>query len=169
RTCCLDLSFFAGADGRTRTGTGFPPRDFKSLASTISPRPRAAVLASRAGAAKQSTGPVVPAKAGTHDHLAGQYGDAGVLGSRLTEETGLLLQGVAPDAVPVLAGGVGDAAVGLEELVGHLEDGEHQSALGTPGDVAAARLAPHELARPDLQPGGGPFLVHQLSFEHVGL
>jgi hypothetical protein len=30
-----------GADGGTRTRTGFPPRDFKSLASTISPRPRA--------------------------------------------------------------------------------------------------------------------------------
>jgi hypothetical protein len=29
-----------GADGGTRTRTGFPPRDFKSLASTISPRPR---------------------------------------------------------------------------------------------------------------------------------
>jgi hypothetical protein len=28
-----------GADGGTRTRTGFPPRDFKSLASTISPRP----------------------------------------------------------------------------------------------------------------------------------
>src|SRR5215470_9647223 len=31
---------FIGADGGTRTRTGFPPRDFKSLASTISPRPR---------------------------------------------------------------------------------------------------------------------------------
>ena len=29
-----------GADGGTRTRTGLPPRDFKSLASTISPRPR---------------------------------------------------------------------------------------------------------------------------------
>src|SRR3954471_16759044 len=30
----------AGADARTRTGTGLLPRDFKSLASTIPPRPR---------------------------------------------------------------------------------------------------------------------------------
>jgi hypothetical protein len=31
--------FCSGADGGTRTHTEFPPRDFKSLASTISPRP----------------------------------------------------------------------------------------------------------------------------------
>ena len=48
-----------GADGGTRTRTGFPPRDFKSLASTISPRPRegnsnavlAAILLSSTGRA----------------------------------------------------------------------------------------------------------------------
>ena len=28
-----------GAEGRTRTGTGLPPRDFKSLASTNSATP----------------------------------------------------------------------------------------------------------------------------------
>src|SRR5262249_60511825 len=42
----------AGADGGTRTRTGFPPRDFKSLASTIPPRPRAEGLALAAGAAE---------------------------------------------------------------------------------------------------------------------
>ena len=31
---------FIGADGGTRTLTGNHPRDFKSLASTIPPRPR---------------------------------------------------------------------------------------------------------------------------------
>jgi hypothetical protein len=35
---------FIGADGGTRTRTGLPPRDFKSLASTISPRPRSDTL-----------------------------------------------------------------------------------------------------------------------------
>jgi hypothetical protein len=39
-----------GADGGTRTLTGLLPRDFKSLASTIPPRPRAVVLASTRGA-----------------------------------------------------------------------------------------------------------------------
>jgi hypothetical protein len=33
------LQLSSGADGGTRTRTGFPLRDFKSLASTISPRP----------------------------------------------------------------------------------------------------------------------------------
>src|ERR1700741_22654 len=96
-----------------------------------------------------------------------------IMGSRLRgNDRGIccsLLQRVAPDAVPVLAGGVGDAAVGLEETVGHLEHGEHQPALGTPGDVAAAGLAPYELARADLEAGGRPFLVDQAAFEHIGL
>src|SRR5262249_9653489 len=39
-----------GAGGRTRTGTAFRLRDFKSLASTISPRPRLSALARRAKA-----------------------------------------------------------------------------------------------------------------------
>src|SRR5690349_23592176 len=38
-------SLRAGAGGRTRTGTGVTPRDFKSLASTIPPRPRDSLLA----------------------------------------------------------------------------------------------------------------------------
>src|SRR5215470_12517746 len=71
-----------------------------------------------------------------------------------------LVLGVAPDAVPVGAARVGDAAVLLEELVRHLEHGEHQPALGTPGDVAAARLAPHVFARADLEPGRRAFLIH---------
>jgi hypothetical protein len=35
-----DIRCMLGADGGTRTLTGLPPRDFKSLASTIPPRPR---------------------------------------------------------------------------------------------------------------------------------
>src|ERR1043166_1998048 len=42
------------------------------------------------------------------------------------------LAGVAPGFVPVLARGVDHAAVGLEELVGDLEDREHQAAFGAP-------------------------------------
>src|SRR4030088_832297 len=57
-----------------------------------------------------------------------------------------VLAGVAPGLVPVLARGIDDATVGLEELVGDLEDRQHQPALGTPGDVAAALLAPDEFA-----------------------
>src|SRR5258708_36102255 len=58
--------------------------------------------------------------------------------------------GVTPGLVPVLARGIDDAAVGLEELVGDLEDREHQPTFRTPCDVAAARLAPDEFARPGL-------------------
>src|SRR5262245_49007069 len=95
-----------GADGGTRTLTGLPPRDFKSLASTIPPRPRAAVLASRLRAAKPD--PARRSRAGAAKQTS-------------------VVQRVAPDAVPVLAGRIGDTAVGLEELVGYLEDGQHQA------------------------------------------
>jgi len=44
---------------------------------------------------------------------------------------------VTPGFVPILARGIDNAAVGLEELVGDLEDREHQPALRTPCDVAA--------------------------------
>src|SRR5579862_9817891 len=39
RQCAWNLFIF-GADAGTRTRTGLLPRDFKSLASTIPPRPR---------------------------------------------------------------------------------------------------------------------------------
>src|SRR4051812_15276305 len=54
--------------------------------------------------------------------------------------------GMPPRLVPVLPCGVDDAAVGFEEFVGDLEDRQHQAALRTPGDVAAALLAPDEFA-----------------------
>ena len=61
----------------------------------------------------------------------------------------LLLVHPSPHALPVLAIGIGDAAVALEELVWELEHREHHAALGRPGDVPAPRRAPHELAGAD--------------------
>src|ERR1700694_5199538 len=77
--------------------------------------------------------------------------------------------GVTPGLVPVLARGIDDTAVGLEELVGDLEDREHQPALGTPCDVAAARLAPDEFAGPGLDALGRTFFVDQMALDNVGL
>ena len=54
--------------------------------------------------------------------------------------------GCGPRRVPIVAGGVDDAPVGLEELVRHLEDREHQPAFGAPGDMAAAFFPPDEFA-----------------------
>src|SRR3954470_11492616 len=77
--------------------------------------------------------------------------------------------GVAPSLVPILAGGVDDAAVGLEELVGDLEDGEHQAAFGTPCDVTAALFAPDEFAGLAFDAFGRTFLVDEAALEHVSL
>jgi hypothetical protein len=76
---------------------------------------------------------------------------------------------MAPGLVPDFSGRVGDAAVGLVELVRHLEDREHQPALRAPRDVAAADLAPDELAGLGLDARGRTFLVNETAFEHVGL
>src|SRR3989442_15225140 len=72
----------------------------------------------------------------------------------LNEREDSILLDVAPEAVPIRPAEIGDAAVALVELVGDLEHGEHQPALGRAGDVAAAGLAPDELARLDLEPRG---------------
>src|SRR5450432_4352674 len=85
------------------------------------------------------------------------------------ESQGISAPGVTPGLVPVLAGGIDDAAVGLEELVGDLEDRKHQPALGTPRDVATARLAPDEFAGPGLDALCRAFLVDQVALENVGL
>src|SRR5438093_6482210 len=74
-----------------------------------------------------------------------------------------------PGRVPILARGIDDAAVGLEELVRHLEDREHQPAFGTPGDMAAALLAPDEFAGLAFDALRRPLLVDERAFEHVGL
>src|SRR5258708_4814974 len=77
--------------------------------------------------------------------------------------------GVTPGLVPVLARGIDDAAVGLEELVGDLEDREHQPTFRTPCDVAAARLAPDEFAGLGLDALRRAFLVDKAALENVGL
>src|SRR3954453_6421087 len=79
------------------------------------------------------------------------------------------LAGVAPGLVPILAGGVNDAAVGLEELVGDLEDREHQAAFGTPCDVTAALFAPNEFTGLAFDAFGRTFLVDEAALEHVSL
>src|SRR4051794_32377 len=48
--------------------------------------------------------------------------------------------GVTPGLVPILAGGIDDPAIGLEELIGDLEHREYQRAIRTPGGMAAAGL-----------------------------
>src|SRR3954453_7876981 len=77
--------------------------------------------------------------------------------------------GVTPGLVPVLARGIDDATVGLEELVGELEDREHQPPLGAPCDVPAALLAPDEFASFALDALRRSFLVDQAALEDVGL
>src|SRR4051794_29905537 len=79
------------------------------------------------------------------------------------------LAGVAPGFVPVLSGGIDDAAVGLEELVGDLEYREHQAAFGTPCDVTAALFAPDEFAGLAFDAFGRTFLVDEAALEHVSL
>src|SRR5262252_2452687 len=79
------------------------------------------------------------------------------------------LAGVAPGLVPILAIGIDDAAISLEELVRDLEDREHQAAFRTPGDVAAVRLAPDELTGLAYDALGRTFLVDQRAFKHIGL
>src|SRR6266851_2230401 len=82
---------------------------------------------------------------------------------------GISAPGVPPGLVPVLARGIDDAAVGLEELVGDLEDRKHQPALGTPRDVAAAWLAPDEFAGLGLDALCRAFLVDEVALQNVGL
>src|SRR5882757_2043678 len=74
-----------------------------------------------------------------------------------------------PGLIPILARGVDHAAVGLEELVRHLEDRKHQAALRTPGDMAAAGLAPDEFAGAATHARGRALLVDQRPFEHKRL
>ena len=76
---------------------------------------------------------------------------------------------VTPGFVPILARGVDNAAVGLEELVGDLENREHQPAFGTPCDVAAALLAPDEFAGLGLDALCWAFLVDEAALKNVGL
>src|SRR5882724_1830673 len=79
------------------------------------------------------------------------------------------LPAMSPGLVPVLACGIDDAPVSLEELVGHLEDRKDQRAAWAPRDMAAARLAPDELARAAFHVFRRTFLVDQASLEHIAL
>src|SRR4051812_36316349 len=119
--------------------------DFKSAVSTVPPRgQRARVPAPLAHASR------------IYQTCATLSADFGAL------EATSLLQRMAPDAFPVLAAEIGDAAVALVEFVRDLEHREHQPALGRPGDMAAALLAPDEFAGLDLEPRRRPLLVHEL-------
>ena len=60
-------------------------------------------------------------------------------------------------------------ATGLEELVGHLEEGDHHAALGCPGGVAGPGRAGHVLAGVNGETFFRAFLVLEAAFEHVGL
>src|SRR6266853_1895252 len=75
----------------------------------------------------------------------------------------------APNLGPIAAGDISHAAVALEELVGYLEDREHEAALRAPSRVAAAGGTPDEVALGYCETGVRTFPVHQLAFEHVGL
>src|SRR6267378_264121 len=75
----------------------------------------------------------------------------------------------APNLGPIAAGDISHAAVALEELVGYLEDREHEAALRAPSRVAAAGGTPDEVALGYRETGVRTFPVHQLAFEHVGL
>src|SRR5216684_5143161 len=75
----------------------------------------------------------------------------------------------APNLGPIVAGDISHAAVALEELVGDLEDREHEAALRAPSRVAAAGGTPDEIALGYCEAGVRTFAVHQLAFEHVGL
>src|SRR5665213_1464511 len=77
--------------------------------------------------------------------------------------------GVTPALVPVRAVGIDDAAVGFEELVGYLEDREHQPALRTPGNVPAMPLAPDVFAGFRLDALCRTFPIDQAAFQHIGL
>src|SRR5262249_42259237 len=74
-----------------------------------------------------------------------------------------------PHLRPIAARDGGGAAVGLEELVGPLEDREHQPALRAPRRVAAAGGAPDKIALRDREARVRTGAVYQLAFEHIGL
>src|SRR6185503_1585665 len=75
----------------------------------------------------------------------------------------------APKLFPVMAVLIGDAAVLGEELVRDLEHRDHDAAFGRRRRVAAAGLAPYELAGTDGQALGRAFLVDQLAGDDVCL
>src|SRR2546423_298131 len=77
--------------------------------------------------------------------------------------------GMPPRLVPILTGGIDDAAVGFEELVRHLEDRQDQGALRAPGGMAAARLAPDEFAGLAGDPLGRAVVVDESALDDITL
>src|SRR5215475_12911126 len=140
-----------GADGGTRTRTGLPPTDFKSVASTGS---------ATSAAASFLAALIRDAKHGEHWRT---------LRPETVVEPSPGAVGRAPHLCPITAADVGHAAVALKELVGHLEDREHEAALRAPSRVAAPRGAPDEITRRYREASIGTFSVHQLALEYVGL
>ena len=108
-------------------------------------------------------------KAGVDRKVRGEEGASDHAPAWIVLALSKLFSRVSPGRVPILARGVDDAAIGLEELVRHLEDREHQPALRTPGDVAAALLAPDEFAGLAFDALRRAFLVDERTFQHIGL
>src|SRR5580692_5578336 len=80
-----------------------------------------------------------------------------------------LLERLAPFQAPVVADQVYDFAVLLVEFVRNLEDGNHQSAFGSPCRMTAARRTPDELAGTAGQAFLRSILVDQATLDHEGL
>src|SRR3954454_19319965 len=100
-------------------------------------------------------------------HPAASLGGLKVAGT--ASRLGTALTGMAPALVPVLARGVHDPSVGLEELVRHLKDRQHQPALRAPCDMTAPGLAPDEFTGLRLDALCRSFLVHEVALENIGL
>ena len=145
--------------------SGFPEADFKSAVSTIPPRGLRGVLAQdRRTCRFFAHGPATPRTRPTGARRRTATGDYDPCPRRAHSFSAW------PQTLSQsLPATVGDAAVLLVEFVRNLEHRQHQAAFGRPGDMPAARLAPDEFARRDLEAGGRTLLVHELAFQHEGL
>src|SRR5437763_13449127 len=89
--------------------------------------------------------------------------------SRVASSAPLFPEQPPPHALPVLAVGVGDTAVALEELVRKLKHRQHHSALGRVSAVPTPGGAPDELTGTDREASIRAFLVNEAALEYVGL
>src|SRR5258708_29760470 len=80
-----------------------------------------------------------------------------------------LLESLAPFQAPVVADQIYDLTVFLVELVGDLEDGNHQTAFRGPSRMTAARGTPDKLAGTAGQALFWSILVDQSTFDHESL
>src|SRR6516164_4460364 len=152
-----------GGRGRTRTGTPVSQKQILSLLCLPFHHAAGASVSSTASARTRRVYPLALIV------LSARFREHPKSVRRERRVTRLLFERAAPDGFPVLPGDVGHAAVALVELIGNLEHRQHQPALGRPGDMTAADLAPREFAGLDLEAGSGTLLVHELALEHVGL